>query len=419
MKWLALLLLLVPLPSFAAQPFAQVAVEASGVIVPGQQVRVIVDVFAPDFFTSPPQFPLFDVPDALVTLPGDRAQNMVQTLDGQQYSGIRRIYAVIPAKSGSFMVPAIRVRLGWSADGKPTMGDVVTNPVRFEVTDGSNVGFAAKGLEITQSFDRDPSSLKAGDALVRMIVVTATDTQGITMPAVDVGSATGLRQYVKPAKIEDDVRLGRGETTTRRTETIVYTADRQGAYAIPGVSYSWFDVDARKDAAAKLSEVAVSVAPAGARIGIAIEEEPTVDESISERRRVMLGILILLAFMALAWFGRFLPTLAMHLWSLLRQRRLNSRRHRLRCLKRTIRSAAPADVYAALHGWAHSEGYGTLKDWLADRPSPLAAEVASLERGLFGGGELVFDRKSLTSMLDQTSRVARLPKSALPPLNPV
>ena len=75
------------------------------------------------FLTSPPQFPLFDVPDAIVTLPDDRAQNMVETIDGVQYAGIRRTYAVIPEASGTFTLPPVVITFGYSQDGKPVAGE--------------------------------------------------------------------------------------------------------------------------------------------------------------------------------------------------------------------------------------------------------------------------------------------------------
>ncbi len=418
MKWLALLLLTMT-PAAAAQPFARAAVEGGDGIVPGQQVHVIIDVFAPDFFTSPPQFPLFDLLDALVTLPDDRAQNMMQTVDGQQYSGIRRIYAVVPERAGSFTIPPIRIPLGWSVDGKPMLGDVVTSPVAFQVDERTSVVFAAKGLTITQSFDRQLSSLKVGDALVRTIVVTAAETQGITMPPVDVGAATGLRQYVKPPKIEDRVPLGRGDTATRRTETVVYTADKVGGLAIPAVSYPWFDIDARVDEAATLPAVAVTVAAAAPRAGISIEDEKAAREPIAERRMVALGILLLLAIITFAWALRPLPHQAALVWRSLKARHLNSRRYRVRCLRRTIRNSDSAAIYAALHGWAHSEGHRTLSDWVAGRPPALGAEVASLERGLFGGGDDIFDRRALASLLDRHAIEPSARPTALPPLNPI
>ncbi|MDE1997137.1 MAG: BatD family protein, partial [Rhizobiaceae bacterium] len=173
------LLLLAASPSFAAEPFARATIDDKGVIVPGQQVHMTVVVFAPDFFTSPPQFPLFDIPNAVVTLPDERAQNSLQTVDGTQYSGISRTYAIVPQASGTFALPPITIELGYSDNGKPVKGKAQLPSISFTVgqASGDNAAspvFAARGLVLTQAFDSDPGKLRAGDAIVRTITVFAT-----------------------------------------------------------------------------------------------------------------------------------------------------------------------------------------------------------------------------------------------------
>ena len=128
-KVIALLLALSALPAIAAEPFARSAIEKTDTIVPGQQLRLTVDVFAPCFFTSPPDLPLFEMEDALVTLPEERAQNLVETIDGVQYAGIRRQYAIVPERAGSFSIPPISINFAYSADGAPTRG-TVKSPTR-------------------------------------------------------------------------------------------------------------------------------------------------------------------------------------------------------------------------------------------------------------------------------------------------
>lgn len=419
MRWLAIVLLLSASPATGAEPFARASIDGGDGIVPGQQVHVIVDVFAPDFFTSPPQFPLFDLPDALVTLPDDRAQNMVQTVGGQQYSGIRRSYAIVPERSGAFTIPPIRIPLGWSVDGKPTEGEVTTSSVAFEVGDGTDVFFAAKGLQITQSFDRDPASLKVGEALVRTIVATASETQGLTIPAVDVGVVHGLREYVKPAKIEDGVQLGRGETASRRTETIVYTADKAGGFTIPAVSYPWFDVDARSDEAANLPAVAVNVAVSAPVNGIAIKEDRQQPEPSTRRRQVTFAILLLLAVVTAAWLGRQPPAIVVLRLQAFSETMRSSRTNRVRRLRQIIRSAPGLTVYAALQSWSREAGFRTLRDWANDAGQDARAELDRLEASLFGRSIEQFDRRVLARLVGArpTTRSA-LKASALPPLNP-
>ncbi|MFW8585912.1 hypothetical protein ACOJBM_16780 [Rhizobium beringeri] len=258
-------------PGFAAEPFARASIEGAEGIVPGQQVHVVVDVFAPEFFTSPPQFPLFDVPDALVTLSTDRAQNLMQTIEGTQYAGIRKSYAVVPEKAGSFQLPVVEIDLGYSSNGNSTKAIVKIALPSFEVGASSHqpaMPFAARGLTMTESFDRDPASLKAGDALVRTIVIFAEDTQAMLIPPITLGDAAGLARYVKPPLLADGVKqrgIGRTvETGSTRTETVVYTTSSEGSFSLPSISYSWFDVDGHANTSATLPAVALVVAQASA-----------------------------------------------------------------------------------------------------------------------------------------------------------
>ena len=125
---LALVLALLPLRALAAAPFAKASIDGEGPFVPGQQIRVVVDVFAPNFFTDAPQFPLFDLPDALVTQTQDRSQTIVQTIDGVEYSGIRKTYAVVLEQPGNFTIPALKIPLTYSDNGTPTKAEAASVP---------------------------------------------------------------------------------------------------------------------------------------------------------------------------------------------------------------------------------------------------------------------------------------------------
>lgn len=421
MKVLALLLWLAsPLIALAAEPFARASIAETTQFVAGQQIEVVVEVFAPDFFTSPPQYPLFEVPNALVTFSNEQAQNVLQTVDGVQYSGIRKVYAVVPQQSGSYMVPAITIALGWSNNGASVKGEVVTSPLSFDVAPSSqtDVAFAASGLEITQSFDRDPASLKVGGAIVRTVVVTAAETQSLAIPPVDVGVASGLKQYAKPPKLEDSVPAGRGDTVSRRTETIVYTAPAEGGFDLPKVVYPWFDVDAHSPATAALPAVQVRASKADVPSGI----PPSADEH--ERGRplrdsalvasVVGGVTVLLAF---AWWAR---RRILALVSAADRVHRNSPSYRLRQLRKTIRSAEPRTIYASLHAWSREWSFPTLSAWLKTQPEPVSNEIAKLERALFGagGGATILDRDALSGVRLPVSPRKSASHDDLPPLNP-
>ncbi|TXI01756.1 MAG: hypothetical protein E6Q76_16635 [Rhizobium sp.] len=425
MRRLFLALLILPWPSIAvaAEPFARAAIENKADIVPGQQVRLDVDILVPDFFTSPPQFPLFEVPNALVTLPEERAYNITETVDGVAYSGIRKAYAIIPQTAGTFTLPPITVELGYPIEGKPSKATVTVPSVTFDVkssgaTAGNAQPFPAGKLTVTQSFDRDLRSLKVGDAVVRTITVSAENTQAIVMPAVEVGTATGLRQYAKTPRVEDGLSDGRNPVS-RRTETYVYTADKSGNFEIPAVSYVWFDVADRQTKTASLPAIELSIAAADQQTAI----KPVVKEAPAEspwihRRKTAAAILSGLALLAIAYAARGVPSVLAAWMAEFRARRVASYSHRLKLFRQTIANGEEKDIYRELQAWSRSLGYRTLAEWAETGSHELRREIDILSGRLFGSSPDLLDRKVLAANIDIGHESRHRTKSALPPLNP-
>ncbi|MBD8687220.1 BatD family protein [Rhizobium sp. CFBP 13717] len=410
----------------AAVPFARASIDRADRIVPGEEVHVVVEVYAPGFFTTPPQFLLFEVPDALVTLSEDRAQNVVETIEGVQYSGIRKTYAVVPEKRGSFALPEIGIDLGFSSDGTTTRATVRVGLPSFDVVAASGQSgtpFAARGLMLSQSFDRDPASLKAGDALVRTIVVFASNTQAMLIPPVDFGEAAGTARYVKPPVLTDGVErrgIGRSvDTGSTRTETVVYTTTTEGRFSLPPITYPWFDIEGRELTIATLPAVALVVQQAATGEGIApvLDQEP---RSSRWTTRGLLAVLLIVAIdLALAVFAwRRYPTIRLTAKTYLGQRR-NSPRRRLRRLRALVRTGSDDAVYQALHDWSLRLGYGTISAWTSTPTDPaLAAQVAILERRLFSSCDVELDRRALASAIVLPTPPGERSRNALPELNP-
>ncbi|MBY3447838.1 BatD family protein [Rhizobium laguerreae] len=412
---------------FAAEPFGRASIEGAEGIVPGQQVHVVVDVFAPDFFTSPPQFPLFDIPDALVTLSIDRAQNLVQSIDGTQYVGIRKSYAVVPEKAGSFQLPVVEIDLSYSSNGSSTKAIVKVALPSFDVDASSHQSatpFAARGLTITQSFDRDAASLKAGDALVRTVVVFAEDTQAMLIPPVAFGTTAGVARYEKPPVLADGVEqrgIGRSvETGSTRTQTVVYTVSGAGRFRLPAISYPWFDMDGRALSAATLPATDVVVAQAAVTERIHPELQGDVTAPASRTWRGWYVVLLLCAIdltvAAFAWWR--LP--AIRTWATrLRERRRNSPRRRLGRLRTIIRVGDDLAVYRGLQDWSRNLGYRTVSEWVEAQACPrLSAQIAIFERRLFRSRDMQLDRAALASAITLPTPDQRPPIRALPDLNP-
>jgi hypothetical protein len=417
-------LLMAARTALGAEPFAQASIDGKGDFVPGQQVHVIVDIFVPDFFTSPPQYPLFELPNAVVTLPDERAQNLIRTVDGVQYSGIRRRYAVVPEAQGSFTLPEISIPLGYSRDGNPVKFEVKVPPVTFTVEGISGgsaqaLAFAARGLQLDQSFDRDPARLTAGDAFVRTITVFAEDTQAMLIPPVDIKAASGLRQYENPPRLADNARHDNA-TGSSRTQTVVYTADNAGSFDIPAIRFSWFDIDGHKIQSASLPElkVAVSAKPPSQHV-IAPQVRDDVRSPAARQTLWLAPALVGVAIASIAlliWLSRLtIPWIEKA-----KKRHSGSLRSNLNRLRRTIHEGDDIAIYAALSQWAARLGHRSIAAWVSSEESQeLAAQVETLELRLFRGGVAEIDRRRLSALVDIRPARERGPKaSRLPELNP-
>lgn len=417
----------------AGEPFARATVETDGKILPGQQVLVTVDVFVPDFFTSPPQFPLFDIPDAIVTLPDGRALNKVERIDGVQYSGISRIYAIIPESSGTFALPPFKIPLGYSQNGRPLAGEVSLPPTSIQVSApsagvGPSLTFAARDLTITQSFDREPSAMKVGDALVRTVTIFAKDTQAMMMPAVAFAQPSGLTMYVKAPKIADGIEAADRTTGSTRTETITYVAQSVGKFEIPEITYPWLDVETHKPTNAIVGAATVSVAAApgisSEIVPVIVDKNEAAGAPSSVRKKLVRAALLVTAVGLLAWLAWGLVRKRRTWWVAYNQTKPRIQKRRLAALLGSIQNDDYIVIYRALDIWTGSRGFRSIAAWVSTMQDPeIGHQIGILERKLFGAGAdpIDIDRVELSRMIKsevQQSGPRRVDTSSLPELNP-
>ncbi|MDH7787232.1 hypothetical protein QBD01_003259 [Ochrobactrum sp. 19YEA23] len=404
----------------AQEPIMRAKIEETGAIVPGQQVHLVFNVLAPGFFTSPPQFPLFALPHALVTLPDERSQNVTDTINGVQFSGIQKRYSIIPQVSGNYAIPAIQISFDYLDDGNPKQTTVTSPPLSFTVGAAQQAGqpeFAASSLDLTQNFDRAPDKLQTGDALVRTLTVTATDTVAITIPPINVGTSQGLDQYVKPATVMDNVPVGR-MTASRRVETIVYTASKPGIFSLPAISYRWFDIKSQQLQNATLTATTVTVAPGLAKPSPPVEP---IGHKFASRQLVwIVAIAVLLIAAALAVAMRYRARLLklLHDWD---ERRRNSAGMQKRQTIRIIKTGDNTQINAALEVWSRRNGYSALKDWAeVAKDKSLITQIDILQRQLYGNGSAEgIDRRVLVRGVEnRISHKSATKPPALVELNP-
>lgn len=411
----------------AAEPLLRVEIVTKPPIVSGQQVQIQVDVLAPNFFLSSPKFPLFDLPNAIVTLPDERAVNLTETINGESYAGIRRSYIVTPQTAGDFTLPPAGITFTYAAvPGQPGVQALVTLPPQKFTVAGAPAGggTAAQQISVAQDLDRDPKTLKAGDTLVRTITVTAEGMQAMMIPVPDFTAPEGVRLYPHDPVLTDKLDQAQGTIGGTRVDRVTYGFETAGSYRLPAIEIAWYDPKTQKNDVAQAPEITVTVAQAA---GFTPAIKPPEITEPAPRHPVNLRLLgwVAAGVVVLAFLAWLLPRLwrGLSAWRDARRRRYEqSEEYSFRQFSRACRGGDGGAVYAALQSWAGRAKVVPLRDWL--KGDAALADYERLEASLFAGASGPFDVARLLAgittarrhWLDRQAAVA-VP-AALPPLNP-
>ncbi|WP_429820154.1 BatD family protein [Ensifer sp. B1-9] len=273
--------------ALAANPFARATLATEGTIYAGQQVEIDIDVFVPNYFLAPPQFPLFDLPGAVVTMPDDRGMNLNETVDGEAFSGIRKTYVITPQAAGHYALPTIVIPFGYAAvPGQTTQGKVAVPRLKFTVAAvpggaAGAPGVTAGEITITQTFDRDAAGLHAGDALVRTVTTRATGLAPMMIPEPTFEAPEGVKIYRDDPVLSEE-RTPRGDVAAGlRKDTVTYVFAVPGTFSLAAITLEWFNPATGKAETAEAdgAKVVVGAAPA-TEVALAPPPPPRAEEPI-------------------------------------------------------------------------------------------------------------------------------------------
>lgn len=433
--WLVALWLSLANVALAADPFARATLATRGTIYAGQQIEVDVDVFAPNYFLSPPQFPLFDLPGTVVTMPDDRGLNLNETVNGVAFSGIRKTYIITPQAAGDYVLPPVDIPFGYAAvPGETTQGRVKLPTLRLTVTatpggaDGRSAVTAAK-VTITQTFDRDPASLNAGDALVRTIIVNAQGLAAMMIPEPSFDAPEGAQVYVHDPVLSED-RSDRGEFRGGiRKDTATYVFAKAGEYTIPAIPLLWFDpaLGKAQSVDAPAAKVSVAAAPANA-IGLA-PPSPSPEEAPFDWLWWIAAGLTVAAFALLIQIAAVLAGRVQGWLDEVQADRAQSEPTAFRRVDEGCRSGDAHRFEAAIDAWSRKTGNVPLTRWLDHFADPdTRAAFADHQQSLYRSTQAAQNpdllplRAGLTKArrrwLEQTADIEPAFDNELPDLNP-
>jgi len=252
MKSLLGVLLLLSSSSLAQMPVIRARFEPANKITVGQPVRLIVSVFVPNYFTGAPEFPEFEIENAIVVQPQDRPEHSNTQIAGTSYAGITQTYVVYPQQAGDFAVPPAKISVPYAVTPPKTSTAQVSLP---QLSFHADLPAAARDLPyflpttqltIHEHWSRPLKDLRAGDTVVRTITVTASKMQAMLIPPLEFEGPDGVRVYESEPIVRNQ-KTSRGDFVSgQRVQTAKYFIEKPGYYTLPQIELKWWNLSTRR-----------------------------------------------------------------------------------------------------------------------------------------------------------------------------
>jgi len=444
MKWLiGCLLYLSVVLAYADEPQAppasppvrvRVHQEPAGALMQGETARIVVDVLTSDFFIDAPVLPELHVDGAYLSLSAETPGHLVETVDGQSWSGVSRTYLITPLMSGPIDIPSFEITAHLGAERTPVA--VQTQPLSLEVRAlalpaGVTEALIARSLKITQTITPEDGGLHVGDTLTRRIEISAEGAPAMMLPPSTFAPVDGLTLYAASPVVRDAVDNHGGFVGGTRVDTASYVIDHRGHYTLPPISVRWMDSHTHEWRESTVPAVHFHAWWGGAnKPRFALPQRGFMPRLIGWfSSDAGLAILTFAVLAGLGWYFRAWCARQWQRWKEWRYRWRHREAVAFRAVRRRrnetsaaalsqtvdawVRRAADDGAPASIDGWVSRYGDATLRDhWSA------------LQDSLYGGNGSPWSAHALVDGLAAARRQWRRSRwrwrqqPALPPLNP-
>jgi hypothetical protein len=352
-------------------------VPAEGIIV-GQPVHLIVEILVPNFFTDSPDFPTFELENAIVVLAEETPTNLNEQINGHTYAGIQRTYFIYPQQPGDFRLPPAQLTVPYAkVPPKTTQANLPLPQLTFHADIpaaalGLNYFLPTTNLTMQQRWSTPLSKIRVGDTVERTITVTTTKMQGMLIPPLPIEAPSGIRIYLQEPKVLDQ-KTDRGEFIFgRRIQSAKYLIQKEGDYTLPSIELKWWNLNANRLVTATLPTIHFIAAP---NPGYLAELPPppeiittTQSRPVSLWRRYQWAVTtvpIAIAALFVLWLlYLYLPRLV-HFLKIRHEQHLHSKTAYFRNLIRACRGSDAHGAYQWLLQWIRrSESEETLNRFL-------------------------------------------------------
>jgi len=265
-RFLLIIFLCASLHVAAQSPVVRAHFEPSHNIMVGQPVKLIVSVFVPNYFTGSPDFPEFEMENAVVVMPQDRPENSNTQIGDAKYFGIAQTYVIYPQQAGDFHLPTIKLSVPYAkTPPQTTTAQVVVPSLSFH----ADVPAAARGLSyflpttqltIAEKWSPSLKKVQAGDTIERTITITASKMQAMLIPPLQFAAPDGLRIYGSEPVVREQ-KTPRGDFIYgQRVETAKYYIEKPGPYTLPAIELQWWNLNTHRLATASLPAISFQAA---------------------------------------------------------------------------------------------------------------------------------------------------------------
>ena len=296
-------------------------------IVPGQRVKLVLEIATDTWFTGGTRIGIPEVPGLVILQTEQFASNASETRDGQSWVIQRWSLDVFPQRAGEFTIKAVPLQIQVSAGEEGSVkGELPSPPLKLSVTLPPSLSevqqwVAAPAFSVSQHFNRSLDGLKVGDAFEQEVTFAASDVLAMMLPGYEAANQSGLAAYPSPPKLDNS--SNRGQNLATRSIRISYVIEQPGDYLLPAREYYWWNTQSAELSRLSLPETRIAIAGTAP-----VQQASKTPFSISTRQWLAIAttIGVLLAGWLLA--RHFLPRLPVARW----RTQLADLLHRLRGL---------------------------------------------------------------------------------------
>ena len=345
-------------------------------------------------------------------------RQFTEQINGQTYEGFEVKYVVFAQQSGTLRLAPMKL----SADvvtGRRSVFDpfaqslrtrrvespaleLEVKPVPVSFPPGAS-WLPAKRLQLYEEWEPDVNNAEVGVPLTRTLSLWVDGLMAGALPTLTQASPDGIKLYPDQAQSSEQDTANGYSTTLRQKFAIV--ASRPGQVQINALSVPWWNVETDQLEIAQLPARLLSVSAASGAAPAAALPTPTPapNKIAAERPATSSSTATPWRTLALLLGAAWLATLG--LWGFQQRRvgalstplqptgaRAPQRARAIRELKDACTANDPRRARAALLAWALTQresgiAMGSLRDIGACVGGDLAAEIAALERHLYGADD--------------------------------